>query len=271
MKTLMMHTVLDRSWWRGLSTAFGLTLLVPAMGVADLPNVPDVYRLEARLTAPDVKPGVYAKLYTPSSAEPAPAVVILHGRSGIFPVYHDFAQTLVSHGYIALVLDYYAETGGIPFRSEDYRRALWPTLERTVQQSVRYLLQRADVDANRIGIVGFSQGATLAVSTAGLTPAIKVAVAYYGYAPWTLEERAPKLPPLLILHGEADPWVKADHAHTMHQTLTSIGKTVEMHLYPEASHAFNVHSHFYRPHIAADAEQRTLSFLAQYLQPKKHP
>ena len=198
-------------------------------------------------------------------------MVILHGRSGVFPVYHDFAQTLAARGYIALVLDYYAETGGIPSRSEDYRRTLWPTLERTFQQSVRYLQKRSDVDANRIGIVGFSQGATLAVSTAGLTPAIKVAVAYYGYAPWTLEERAPTLPPLLILHGGADPWVKAEHAHTMHQTLTRIGKTVEMHIYPEASHAFNVHSHFYRPKVAADAEQRTLAFLAQYLSSTTHP
>jgi dienelactone hydrolase len=210
---------------------------------------------------------VYAKLYSPKTAGAAPAVVLLHGRSGIFPVYHLLAQTLADQGYVALVLDYYAETGGIEGGDEARRSALWPTWEHTVQQSVRYLQERADVDAKRIGVIGWSQGATLALSTVGITPAIKAVVAYYGRAPASLEQYAHTFPPVLILHGDADPWIPVQHAHTIHDTLTKHGRTAAIHLYPGAVHGFDVHWKGYDPHATADAQQRTLIFLAQHLRP----
>jgi dienelactone hydrolase len=210
---------------------------------------------------------VYAKLYSPKTAGAAPAVVLLHGRSGVFPVYHQLAQTLADQGYMALVLDYYAETGGIEGGDEIQRSALWPTWERTVQQSVRYLQERADVDANRIGVIGWSQGATLALSTTGITPAIKAVVAYYGRAPASLEQYAHTFSPALILHGDADPWMPVQHAHTIHDMLTKHGRTVAMHIYPGAVHGFDVHWKGYDSHATTDAQQRTFAFLAQHLRP----
>jgi dienelactone hydrolase len=243
-----------------------LALLASVCSAAASPAAPArLYLPEARLTSPEVHPGVYAKLYVPKTAGAAPAVVILHGRSGIFPVYHLLAQTLADQGYMALVLDYYAETGGIDGGDEVRRSALWPTWERTVQQSVRYLQERGDVDANRIGVIGLSQGATLALSTAGITPVIKAVVAYYGRAPESLEQSAPTFPPTLILHGAADSAIPVQHARTIHDMLTKHGRTVAMHVYPDAVHGFDMHWKGYDPHATADARQRTLAFLAHHL------
>ncbi len=112
---------------------------------------------EIRLTLPDVKPGVYAQIYRPAAAVPAPAVVILHGFGGIFPAYRQLAQDLAAQSYVAMVLDYFAETGRFP-RDKKRRQQLWPTFERTVQQGIEYLQKQPEVDANRIGVVGFSMG-----------------------------------------------------------------------------------------------------------------
>ena len=238
---------------------------------ADALSPPMLQAPETRLTEPHVKPGVFGLLFTPKGDQPAPAVVILHGRSGIFPDYRQLARRLAEQGYVALVLDYYAERGGVPPRSESLRKKKWPDFERAVQQSIRYLGKRADVDADRIGLLGLSQGAMLAVSTAGITPEVKAVVTYYPRTPWSFDEIAANLPPLLILHGQADPWHKAAKAQQMHDDLAQLGKTVEIKIYPETSHGFNVLSRFYQPQAAADAEQRAFSFLAQYLKPVSGP
>lgn len=98
--------------------------------------------------------------------------------------------------------------------------------ERTVQQSIRYLSQRTDADANRIGLFGLYQGAMLAISTAEITPAVKAVVTYYPRPPWSFDEIVDHLPPLLILHGEDDPWHKAADAQKMHDALLQRGKRV---------------------------------------------
>lgn len=235
---------------------------------ADAFSLPVLRVPEIRLNQPGEQPGVYGMIVKPGGSQPAPAVVILHGRSGIFPDYRQLAHRLAKQGYVALVLDYYAESGGVPPRNEPRRKELWPTFERTVQQSVRYLSQRADVDADRIGLLGLSQGAMLAISTAGITPSVKAVVTYYPRRPWSFDEILDDLPPLLILHGENDPWHKAADAQQMHDDLTQRGKSSAITIYPKASHGFNVLSRFYQPEATADAERRALNFLAQHLQPE---
>ena len=222
---------------------------------------------EWRLTSPDDEPAVYGQLYLPTTTEPAPGVVILHGRSGIYPAYRQLARVLAEQGYAALVVDYHAETRPLPpysKRSSGARRPIWV---RAVQQSLRYLQTRPEVDAHQIGLVGFSIGASLAIETAGRNSAVKAVVAYYGSTPALLKTHSHRMPPLLILHGEKDRLVPVAHAHTIHDTLTSLGKTVTMQLYPEVGHGFNLHIPLHQPQVAADAQQRTLAFLAQYLKP----
>lgn len=267
----MHYQLTPRRWCSYFRPWLLLCLVLAAMGsvvrFADALSLPALRVPEIRLTEPDVKPAVYGMLFKPSVSQPAPAVVILHGRSGIFPDYRQLAQRLADQGYVALVLDYYAESGGVPPRDEPRRKEMWPGFERTVQQSIRYLSQREDVDADRLGLLGLSQGAMLAISTAGITPEVKAVVTYYPRPPWTFDDIVDNLPPLLILHGEVDPWHKATDAQQMHDTLAARGKVVTIKIYPKASHGFDVLSRFYRPQAAADAERRALAFLAEHLRP----
>ncbi len=75
------------------------------------------------------------------------------------------------------------------------------------------------------------------------------------------------MPPLLVLRGDADSRVPVANAHTLHDTLVRHNKTVSMQIYPGAKHGFNIHGHIYDAQVAADAQQRVLTFLSTYLQP----
>ena len=246
-------------WWVSVG------LIISASILQALPL--ELIRPEVRLTASDVKPAVHAKIYWPPTSQPAPAIIILHGFLGVSPHNRQAAQALATHGYVAMVLDYYGETGRLRPRDKEQRSKLWPVFERTIQHAIQYLQKQPEVDGNRIGLVGTSMGASLAMSAASLDPAIKAVVAYYGRPPSTLADRAANMPPLLTLQGAADSYVSVEHANLIRETLTQHGRTVVTHIYPGAQHNFNAQGRFYDPEISADAQQRALTFLAKYLQP----
>jgi acetyl esterase/lipase len=110
-----------------LSLTLYLFILSPAFCAAASPSAPARLHLpEARLTPPEVHPGVYAKIYSPKTAGPAPGVVLLHGRGGIFPVYHQLAQALAAQGYMALVVVAYY--GRAPVSLGQYASTFPPAL-----------------------------------------------------------------------------------------------------------------------------------------------
>jgi carboxymethylenebutenolidase len=192
-------------------------------------------------------------------------VVVLHGANGLVPAHYHFARTLAKQGYVALVINYYAETGAVA--REEVIRMLkqWSTWERTVQHSVQYLQASPDVQPDHIGIVGFSRGASLALSTAGITPAVKAVVAYYGGALPSLGGYVQNLPPVLLLHGDADSRAPVAYSQAVYEALVRHGKPVEMFMYPGVEHGFNVTGAWYDPPADADAQKRTLMFLDKYL------
>ena len=45
------------------------------------------------LTTPDVKPGVYGKLYMPETSQPSPAIIILHGARDLYQIGTNLLKT----------------------------------------------------------------------------------------------------------------------------------------------------------------------------------
>jgi len=73
-------------------------------------------------------------------------------------------------------------------------------------------------------------------------------------------------PPVLLLHGRADRLISCRQSERMHQALVDAGADAELHLYDDADHVW-----FGAPEAAADAVQRTLSFLHRQLDPHPDP
>jgi carboxymethylenebutenolidase len=222
------------------------------------------------LSSDNLLPRVYGLLATPVTAGPHPGVIVLHGSAGWRPAYAEYARTLADSGFVALAIDYYAETG--PDTVSAQALTLWPIWQATVRRAARWLVDQPSVGSADIGLVGFSRGAFLAVSVASSIPSVKAVVDFYGGAntrSGTVEEQVHDFPPLLILHGEADTVVPVAFAHRLRDAVMNNGGEVEMHLYPGAHHAFNgTFSPTYSREVAEDSFKRASEFLKRRLRHK---
>jgi carboxymethylenebutenolidase len=219
-----------------------------------------------RLTGTVASPAVWGVLELPKAPGPHPAVVLLPGSNGWRPDYARFARTFADSGFVALAIDYYAETGR--GGSLDNGDRLWHTWQATVRNAVTYLYALPEVAGKPIGLVGYSRGAFLAISMAAAAPEVHAVVDFYGGGSDDdpPEAAIPTFPPVLILHGEADSIVPVRLAHRLYDRMRAHGGQVEMHLYPGAEHVFNAPwASTYSSQDAADAWARSVGFLRRQL------
>ena len=246
-------------------TQHRISILIPCLALA-LAEVASAQ--QPRLVSGDsVLPPIYGFLAIPASQGPHPGVVILHGSAGWRPTYAEYAKALADSGFVALAIDYYSETGRDTVFGQGLR--MWPSWQEAVRRAVRWLGEQPSVSKERIGLIGFSRGAFLAVSVGSSIPSVKAVVDFYGGVNTTnasAEEQVRNFPPLLILHGEADTIVPLRFAYDLKQAVTNHGGEVEMHIYPGAHHAFNgMFSPTYSEIAAVDSFRRTVEFLKRRL------
>jgi carboxymethylenebutenolidase len=216
---------------------------------------------------PEVKPAVWGVLEVPATPGPHPAVIILGGAVGWRPFYAEIARNFADSGFVALAIDYYAETGRDTSRSD--RLVKWPLWKATVRNAVEYLKTSSFVSGQPIGLVGYSRGAFITVSVASSLPEVKAVVDFFGgggTAGDSLEKTARGFPSLLILHGEADSIVPVRFAYRLRDAVIAEGGEVEIHIYPDVGHVFNAPwAPTYREAEAFDSWKRTIRFLRKYL------
>jgi len=205
-----------------------------------------------------------------------PAVVVLHGCSGISSHSAAIADRLGSWGYVALAIDSLGPRGiadrctspGYPEQAFDAYAAL------------RYLAQQFFVDATRIAVLGQSMGGIAALYAVDrdmaaqyFTERFQAAIAYY---PACLLPKVSLTAPTLILVGESDNWTPAERCREMIAHAQPDSAPIALHVYPDTYHAFDVtalrpgrrafgHLVEYNEPAAKDAEERTRAFLAAHL------
>ena len=220
-----------------------------------------------QLSDPGVVPAVWGVLRTPSPPGPHPGVILLPGSSGWQLAYSQIAMSLADAGLVAMAIDYYAETG--PDSSDDDRMRKWPQWQATVRNAVGWLQASPGVSGRRVGLVGYSRGAFLAVSVASSLPAVAAVVDFFGGGGTSaegVEQEMSNFPPLLILHGEADTVVPVSSAFRLRDAVIARGGEVEIHVYPGAGHAFNAPwSPMYSESEATESSERMVEFLRRRL------
>ncbi|GAB6037427.1 hypothetical protein JCM15519_19860 [Fundidesulfovibrio butyratiphilus] len=176
-----------------------------------------------------------------------PAVVVLHGQQGLDPLraqYETYAEWLVGRGFQVYLLDYYSRPDAQAMalddpqiRRERYDQRLAGWTQR-VREALTVLSKRQDVDPRRIALLGFSQGGFLAVNVAAQDPRAAALVCLYGGLPAPVRGSARKLPPTLIVHGQADTIVPVAEARTLQVFITRSGGEAVLDLYPGQGHGF---------------------------------
>ena len=203
-------------------------------------------------------------LFKPSTIGQHPAVVMLHGCAGVYSysdptkgitsLYREWGDRLVRAGYVALLVDSFTpriapqnECGsGTPAVSEVTARPY------DAYAGLRFLASQPYVYTAKIGLLGWSQGASATMATMDVTKFnatynFKAAVAFYpgcglynafgGLNTSTWKPYAP----FIILIGSADTVVRPSYCQTRVSRAQKLGASwASMTLFPNAHHSFDL-------------------------------
>jgi len=187
-----------------------------------------------------------------------PAVIGLHGSGGGHAGMAEPASLLAAQGYAVYVLHYFERTGTTEIDGLQTIFRHFPAWMKTLWDAVSFVAGQPQVDPERIGLLGFSLGAYLALSAASIDSRIQAVVEFFGGLPKEMKFFMRRLCPVLILHGAEDKTVPVAEAYHLQQVLEKKQIPYELQVYPGAGHGFS-------GEIWRDAGLRALAFLNKYL------
>jgi dienelactone hydrolase len=254
-------------FFRNSLTAFAL-VVAPAAAAQQAPSDgPDKRALETvHFASLDGKTNLTAYLGRHPGDAPRPAVVLMHGCSGllndqgrIFPIFRAWMRALFARGYDVLTVDSAASRGfGQTCTAGANRITMWRDRPKDAYAALGYLQAQPKVTADRIALMGWSQGGGVTLLTindksigrpAALKQDFKAAVSFYPGAcsetyqtkPWTEVEpnNWTAQVPLLVLFGEADVWTPLRPCEAFLSAAKARGNPIELKTYAGAVHAFD--------------------------------
>jgi carboxymethylenebutenolidase len=187
--------------------------------------------------------------YAAAGRAPRPAVLVLHGSSGLeadLPAYARHAQALAARGIDAHLMSYYAPGTSWPC-------ACWDSWAAAVRDVAHAVLRRPE-STGHIGLLGFSLGGGVAVASAR-DPRVAALVVISGVLPdeaW----RPERWPPLLALHGDADTSVPLRDGTALVELARRRGGRAGLVAYPGAGHRLST----WDEQAASDAVSRMIAF-----------
>ena len=99
-------------------------------------------------------------------------------------------------------------------------------------------LARANLPPERLALVGFSQGTMMSLHV-GLKRKPAAIVGYSGLLADVPPEHYPDPPPVLLVHGDADPMIPVDYLFASSAALGHAGVAVQWHVSPDTPHAID--------------------------------
>ena len=183
----------------------------------------------------------------PGSAR-LPAVILLHGSSGISGYVADWEQDLNAMGVATFVIDCF-KGRGIVSTNNDQTQLGRLSMIIDAYRALDLLARHPRIDPNRIALMGFSRGgqATLYSSMKRLQqiygPTNLQFAAYIVFYPDCAttyksdDEIADR--PIRIYHGTADDYNRVATCRAYVERLKAKGKDVQLTEYPGAGHVFN--------------------------------
>jgi carboxymethylenebutenolidase len=214
---------------------------------------------------------VQGMLYTPAGKGPFPGIIVIHEWWGLNDWVKEQASKLADQGYEALAIDLYrGKVATTPDMAHELMRGVPDDrANRDLEAAFTFLESQPNVKKNRIGAIGWCMGGGYSLDVALDEPALAADVINYGHLVTDSAQIKKINAPILGLFGGLDQGITPDDVHKFEAAMKQQGKTVEIKIYPDAGHAFenpnNKNTPGYRADDAADAWQRTLNFLAEYL------
>lgn len=190
--------------------------------------------------------------------EKGPVVVVVSGQTGT-PNYRSYATQVAGLGYYVVLID-----------GKDIL-----TRQQDGAQNLRKVITKAQASPNgapgKVMVIGFSQGGGGVLAHAVAMPdLITAAVVHYPATSWArnLAGVVGRIQiPILVLAAERDRYNNCcliEHMREMESAAKAKQIPLELVVYPDADHGFNLNGRQYRAGDSADAWRRTMEMLAKH-------
>ena len=173
-----------------------------------------------------------------------PGVMVSHAWRGRTDFENVKAEELAKLGYVGFALDLYGK--GVQGDSVEENSALMQPflddremLQKRLQGSLDVLGSQNEVDASRLGAIGFCFGGLCVLDLARVGADLNGVVSFHGLfgSPGNTAENKIKAR-ILVLHGWDDPMATTDQVVTLGEELTGMGADWQIHGYGNTMHAF---------------------------------
>lgn len=230
--------------------AFGSGADLRALAV-DVSRVDTRYRVGTRQ--------VRLEIFRPAMEGPRPAVLLLHGASGMGngAFYRGAAELFASQGYVVYLPHYLGERN----RNRRGGRALIAEFEQqhdTVRGALDQMARDRTVDPQRLGVFGFSLGGFQAMGLSSRDTRVGAIVNMGGGVPGNVVPHTTRLAPTLIVHGAQDRTVPVARAHLTRDLLRRLSVPYELAL-------FRDQGHFFRGPASRESIVRSVAFFERHL------
>jgi carboxymethylenebutenolidase len=206
-------------------------------------------------------------LALPDDAAPHPGVVVIHEASGLNDNIRDICRRFAEQGYAALGVDLFRGRNRAVCMARMFIGGMAGNLDYfgvpALKAALGQLADRPEVDAGRIGAIGFCLGGSIVLTWACTDNRLKAIAPYYGAAPRP-KEAIRRLCPVVGSWPDKDFTTKA--AAILETELTAAGIAHDLKVYAGTKHAFfNDTLGRYHAAAAADSWQRVLAFFAEHV------
>ncbi len=180
-------------------------------------------------------------------AAKVPAMVVVHGSSGVLKNDWDWAARMNGLGYASFTIDNFTGRGIVETATDQSRLSPMADVAGALA-ALRLLATHPAIDAKRIGVIGFSRGGLVAVATA-LDPLRRAVIdgelrfaahvgVYVGCGVSYISAQVDGSPMLMLLGGKDD-YTPPGPCLAYADALRARGEPVSAIVYPNAYHGFD--------------------------------
>jgi carboxymethylenebutenolidase len=213
----------------------------------------------------ELKGGGY--LVTPDGPGPHPGVVVIHEAYGLNDNIKDITRRFADEGYVALAVDLLSDRNRAVCMARYMAGMLLGSVNRyginDLKSALTFLAKNRDVDARRMGAIGFCMGGSFAIAWACTDSRLKAIAPFYAVNPRPME-LVSRLCPVVGSYPEQDFTARA--GRKLDGALTQHNIAHDVKVYSGARHSFfNESGGSYDRAAAEDSWARVLKFFGEQI------
>ncbi|TMF35496.1 MAG: dienelactone hydrolase family protein [Chloroflexi bacterium] len=217
------------------------------------------------ITTSELRGGAYTAM--PDGGGPFPGVVVIHEAYGLNDNIRNITRRFADAGYAALAADLFTGRNRAICMTRYMAGMLLGSVNRygidDLKAALTYLARLPEVDAQRLGAIGFCMGGGFAIAWACTDSRLKAIAPFYGANPRPLEVVKRSCPVVGSYPGRD---FTAGAGRSLETALAQHGIAHDIKIYPDSRHSFfNDTRPAHDKEAADDSWRRVLKFFGEQL------